>query len=136
MNKQSEAGGKYVVAKNLAVTFGSNIGRPLTAIGYQWTLILNGCCERLAYKFVLTGKLKSRKGHSARQLTHQTSIVDFNHDEPGRKGLEIRREVRKAGHCNKGACRGASNQENHKGVAGRDCVAECGRRDRSGATPP
>ena len=28
------------------------------------------------------------------------------------------------------------HQENHKGVAGRDCVAECGRSDGSGATPP
>ena len=63
------------------MTFGSNMGRPLTAIGYQWTLILNGCCERVAYKFVFTGKLVSREGYSARQLTHQTSIVDFNHDD-------------------------------------------------------
>ena len=30
----------------------------------------------------------------------------------------------------------SKHQENHKGVAGRDCVAECGRSDGSGATPP
>ena len=28
------------------------------------------------------------------------------------------------------------HQENHKAVAGRDCMAECGRSDGSGATPP
>ena len=56
--------------------------------------------DGLAYKFVLAGKLVSRKGYSARQLTHQTSIVDFNHDNlPYQLGKKIiGKQARREGH--------------------------------------